>query len=598
VKLLLFSVIIILLSTMIWAASSNINIGIVLADIQINSSQKLQVDLAIIDTINNIRPNLTFQIPVSYFTSGLQNISIGINSFGLSQPFNITINESGFIKNGTIVGDTVTWEADLSVGSATIIADVRPPGLKVNLEEIDGNTYRKNFTVLSNNSFTNVSVHILVNPSYQGFSLFQLITGTYTNKSSELNLNVTEDNATFYGFNTSQIKFSLAGICTESWSCGDWSDVVNSCGTRTCTDANACGTEVSKPITSDTCPIITPTNVGGRGRGIGISYIAPDKTIDVDIAVDPRVVREFLVGDESIVRTIAITNTGTVEISLTIDFEGIEHFAVLPEGRTVFDITLEPRKSVSYDITFDGSLIVEAGVYSGDIVISDSVDSVKRVVEIILEYEIEVPIFDVLVNIPERYRVVIPGQEVIGQITLINLRPVGRVDVVANYFIRDIRGQTVATGSTTVGVENEARFDRSVILPEDLAPGNYIFGVVVVYDRVIGVGSDVFEVRSLPITEKGLDLRIFIVYGVAVIVVLSLVMFQVASYRRWQQRREIKHKRKASYLRSKKAAAKRKSKHKKTTRKHKPKHKKKATKHKPKHKKTTRKRRSKKRSSK
>jgi len=41
--------------------------------------------------------------------------------------------------------------------------------------------------------------------------------------------------------------------CIENWSCTDWSACINNQQTRTCMDANACGTTVSKPVESQNC---------------------------------------------------------------------------------------------------------------------------------------------------------------------------------------------------------------------------------------------------------------------------------------------------------------------------------------------------------
>lgn len=42
--------------------------------------------------------------------------------------------------------------------------------------------------------------------------------------------------------------------CLESWSCGEWSQCsAEGIETRTCTDANSCGTIVSKPVESQSC---------------------------------------------------------------------------------------------------------------------------------------------------------------------------------------------------------------------------------------------------------------------------------------------------------------------------------------------------------
>ena len=55
------------------------------------------------------------------------------------------------------------------------------------------------------------------------------------------------------------------GPCTSVWSCTPWSDAANSCGTRTCTDTNACATPTNKPLESQAC--------GGGGGGTCSAYI-------------------------------------------------------------------------------------------------------------------------------------------------------------------------------------------------------------------------------------------------------------------------------------------------------------------------------------
>jgi len=50
-----------------------------------------------------------------------------------------------------------------------------------------------------------------------------------------------------------KISTSPAAACTEQWSCTDWSICSGSSQTRVCTDANNCGTTVSKPTESQAC---------------------------------------------------------------------------------------------------------------------------------------------------------------------------------------------------------------------------------------------------------------------------------------------------------------------------------------------------------
>lgn len=71
---------------------------------------------------------------------------------------------------------------------------------------------------------------------------------------------------------------NTSATCTESWTCTTWSN--NDCGTRTCIDTNNCGTTVSKPIESLTCPTpaapTTPTGgITGGPTNAGTTPAAP-----------------------------------------------------------------------------------------------------------------------------------------------------------------------------------------------------------------------------------------------------------------------------------------------------------------------------------
>jgi hypothetical protein len=55
------------------------------------------------------------------------------------------------------------------------------------------------------------------------------------------------------GTTASEPVISQSCTCSESWTCGNWSDCVSGNQTRTCNDANNCGTNVSEPIIINTC---------------------------------------------------------------------------------------------------------------------------------------------------------------------------------------------------------------------------------------------------------------------------------------------------------------------------------------------------------
>jgi len=49
-------------------------------------------------------------------------------------------------------------------------------------------------------------------------------------------------------------------VCVEDWSCTSWATCVNSQQTRTCTDANNCGTTANKPLEAQTCDVNCNSN--------------------------------------------------------------------------------------------------------------------------------------------------------------------------------------------------------------------------------------------------------------------------------------------------------------------------------------------------
>jgi len=67
-------------------------------------------------------------------------------------------------------------------------------------------------------------------------------------------------------------------VCTPDWQCTDWSD--GDCGTRTCTDANSCGTNAGKPEETRTCPEPTP------GLSVDSTYSGYSSAVIDDDVID------------------------------------------------------------------------------------------------------------------------------------------------------------------------------------------------------------------------------------------------------------------------------------------------------------------------
>lgn len=87
------------------------------------------------------------------------------------------------------------------------------------------------------------------------------------------------DNAdsTIYDDSDNYFTIAAATSCAPVWSCGTWSTCVSGQQTRTCTDANNCGTTTGKPALTQTCSTAPAVSVvspnGGESWRVGTSQV-------------------------------------------------------------------------------------------------------------------------------------------------------------------------------------------------------------------------------------------------------------------------------------------------------------------------------------
>ena len=103
-------------------------------------------------------------------------------------------------------------------------------------------------------------------------------------------------------------------------------------------------------------------------------------------------------------------------------------------------------------------------------------------------------LFDVNVNIPEAYRKVLPGEEVVAEIHAINIKSIGEVTVTVEYAIEDREGNIFFKEVETKVVENEVKYLKHIALPADFPLGTYMFFARVKYGEDIALAGYPFEV--------------------------------------------------------------------------------------------------------
>ena len=79
-----------------------------------------------------------------------------------------------------------------------------------------------------------------------------------------------------------------------------------------------------------------------------------------------------------------------------------------------------------------------------------------------------------IVGIPEKYKNLAPGDELVAEVRLYQFESNNKRDVMVDYEIQDINGKTVLKQHETVAVETQASFLKTFNLPSDMSPGRYI----------------------------------------------------------------------------------------------------------------------------
>ena len=154
--------------------------------------------------------------------------------------------------------------------------------------------------------------------------------------------------------------------CTESWSCTDWSSCSGGTQTRTCTDANNCGTTVNKPAESRSCTVSLPSAPGSPGGPTISGDITPSSTTtspepEPDIQPEPETkespyvqlklscVDEIEAGEPFIVN---VTISSTIPIDTTVELlkKKQDIFLKASETKTLSFEVYAPEKEGSYNL--------------------------------------------------------------------------------------------------------------------------------------------------------------------------------------------------------------------------------------------------------
>ena len=156
---------------------------------------------------------------------------------------------------------------------------------------------------------------------------------------------------------------------------------------------------------------------------------------------------------------------------------------------TVGAMVFKPDQEKILELTILGKKL---GSHIGEVIVESQ--GLKKSVTVVIEVESQQVLFDVKLDIPWAFKKVKPGSELKTQITLLNIGPLRKVDVVNTYIIKNKLGTVIYESSETINVEKQLSFIKSFKIPDTSNAGEYLAALEVKYANSFAVSSDLFEV--------------------------------------------------------------------------------------------------------
>ena len=171
------------------------------------------------------------------------------------------------------------------------------------------------------------------------------------------------------------------------------------------------------------------------------------------------------------------------------------------------------------EITFIAEENIIPDLYLGEIIIESN--GVKRQIFAAIEVESKEVLLDVNVEIPSKYKYVLPGEEILFKVELINLGEKKRQDVFVEYIIKNQKGEIIISEKENLALETRFSHIKNFELPKNLEYGKYVIYVKANYSEKIASASDWVNVGKEPFLSR--EKIILLMRIIAIIIFLFLL---------------------------------------------------------------------------
>lgn len=266
------------------------------------------------------------------------------------------------------------------------------------------------------------------------------------------------------------------------------------------------------------------------------NYMPKSGTFDLNKVLLKSVINE----DEDLNTSFRIVNFGERR-NFTIDVFDLENFVFLDER----NFSLDNYESKDISVHFDGKN-ASPEVYVGSFEIKSGNE--KKILPVVFEIQSFSPYFALSLDINSIYKEIAPGKEIVSNVNFFNLKDVESHPVEVEYKIVDVNGKIAASEKQKIIIGSKLSVQETMKVPEELAPNNYIFAVVLNFDGSVSTSTYLFGVTDKKINFSliGVDFfQIFILFTLFIITVIIIYILyernKLLSRLKSDQKSEIKY---------------------------------------------------------
>lgn len=312
-------------------------------------------------------------------------------------------------------------------------------------------------------------------------------------------------NDSFSRFNCSEINFTI-------------NNSLSFCGDGFCNNDENC---FSCPEDCGSCP----HDDGSTGSSSSSGKVGGGIKEDLFILDKSEIVTTLKLGENKI-ESINLKNLQndelTFEISLSPSLDGL---VKIRESSLILKVN--QNKSIELEIIAPEDR--NPGVYTGKIIFTTK--GYSKEIFFSIGIESKHPLFDIELKILENNSNLYPGDEIFGEITIIDVGESGLVDVVLEKGIKNSEGEFILENEKTFAINGKIVFIESLRIPEGIKPGRYSFYAKAYYNGSSAVTSQTFLIQSK-----------FSLFNLIIVVVIIFLILTILLIKKTHKKELIKFK--------------------------------------------------------